>query len=125
MESSSHIVNDLPTLIRSHSWEAAAQRLKLIPSDASLDMKVLTRGGFKANTGFTPLHYACERCPPKEFVEILLERYPEAVTKRTMPGGALPLHIACTWNAPKESIGTTIPSFSFSRACFYSRLYGE
>jgi len=26
------------------------------------------------------------------------------VTKKTMPGGKLPLHIACTWHAPKESI---------------------
>jgi len=92
-------------LIRRHRWEAVAQRLKRIPSDASLDMKVLTRGGFKASIGFTPLHYVCERCPPKEIVQILIELYPDALNTRAMPGGALPLHIACTWNAPKESIG--------------------
>ena len=104
MEASSPIANDLPTLIRRSSWEMAAQRLKMVPDDAKLNLKVATRGGFTSTEDYTPLHYACERRPPKEFLETLIKKCPIAIAKRTMPGGALPLHIACTWHAPKESI---------------------
>mmetsp|Transcript_26921 Transcript_26921/g.30155 ORF Transcript_26921/g.30155 Transcript_26921/m.30155 type:complete len:779 (-) Transcript_26921:55-2391(-) len=100
----SPVVNDLPTLIRNKSWESAAQCLKMAPHDANLNLKVITRGGFTSTVDFTPLHYACERRPPKEFIETLTRLCPEAVTKRTMPGGALPLHIACTWYAKKDAV---------------------
>jgi len=96
--------NDLPTLIRTLNWDLAAQRLRMIPGDAKLNLRVATRGGFTATEGFTPLHYACERRPPKDFLTKLINLCPEAVAKKTMPGGKLPLHIACTWHAPKESI---------------------
>jgi hypothetical protein len=100
----SPVVNDLPTLIRNKSWEAAAQRLKTNPTESNLNLKVITRGGFTSTVNFTPLHYACERRPPKAFIETLIRLCPEAVTKRTMPGGALPLHIACTWYAKKDAV---------------------
>jgi len=100
--------SDLPTLIRAQNWEMAAQRLKMIPGDAKLNLRVPTRGGFTSSVGFTPLHYACERRPPKEFVLMLINLYPKAVSKKTMPGGKLPLHIACTWHAPKESINVLL-----------------
>jgi len=99
---------DLPTLIRGMNWDVAMQRLKMIPSDAKLNLRVPTRGGFTATGGFTPLHYACERRPPKEFVTMLINLYPEAVVKKTMPGGKLPLHIACTWHAPNETINVLL-----------------
>ena len=94
----------MPTLIHTLNWGLAIQRLKMMPGDAKLNLRVPTRGGFTATQGFTPLHYACERRPPKEFVTMLVNLYPEAVAKKSMPGGKLPLHIACTWHAPKESI---------------------
>eukprot|EP00535_Pseudo-nitzschia_heimii_P006196 CAMPEP_0197187024 /NCGR_PEP_ID=MMETSP1423-20130617/15078_1 /TAXON_ID=476441 /ORGANISM="Pseudo-nitzschia heimii, Strain UNC1101" /LENGTH=753 /DNA_ID=CAMNT_0042638497 /DNA_START=59 /DNA_END=2320 /DNA_ORIENTATION=- len=103
-ESLSATGNDLPTLIRTSNWGLAAQRLKMIPSDAKLSLRVVTSGGFTSIDGFTPLHYACERRPPKEFLALLVNLCPEAVGKRAMPGGKLPLHIACTWHASRESI---------------------
>jgi len=104
----SSTANDLPTLIRTLNWELAVQRLQMIPGDARLNLRVATRGGFTSTEGFTPLHYACERRPPKEFLNILIDLCPEAVAKKTMPGGKLPLHIACTWHAPKESINVLL-----------------
>jgi hypothetical protein len=104
VEARSPIVNDLPTLIRGHHWNGVLQRLDLHPSDARIPLRVQTRGGFSSTTDFFPLHYACERRPPVEVVEALLKVYPEAVNKRTMPGGALPIHMAATWYAEEDSI---------------------
>jgi len=100
----SPVANDLATWIRWQDWDLAAQRLKMMPGDARLNLKVDTRGGFASFSGFTPLHYACERHPPRDFLEALIKLNPGAVATKTMPGGKLPLHIACTWHAPKESI---------------------
>jgi hypothetical protein len=104
VEARSPIVNDLPTLIRGHHWNGVLQRLELHPSDAKIPLRIQTRGGFSSTTDFFPLHYACERRPPVEVVEALLKVYPEAAIRRTMPGGALPLHIAATWYAEEDSI---------------------
>ena len=95
---------DLPTLIRTSNWDLAIQRLKMIPDEARMNLRVPTRGGFTSTAGFTPLHYACERRPPKELISILINLCPEAVVRKTMPGGKLPLHIACTWHASTEVI---------------------
>jgi hypothetical protein len=97
VEPLSPVVNDLPTLIRAQSWEAVIQRVKLHPTEVMVSLVVPTKGGFTATADFFPLHYVCERRPPLEVVDALLELYPQAAGKRTMPGGALPLHIACTW----------------------------
>lgn len=99
---------DLPTLIRASKWDLAVQRLQLFPGEARLNLRVPTRGGFTSTQGFSPLHYACERRPPKEFVSLLASLYPEAVVRKAMPGGKLPLHIACTWHAPKETISALL-----------------
>jgi hypothetical protein len=101
---SSPMVNDLPTLIRSQNWEAVLQRLQMNPSDAKMVLRVPTRGGFSSMTDFFPLHYACERRPPVKVIEALVKVFPSAVSRRAMPGGALPLHIACTWYAEETSI---------------------
>jgi ankyrin repeat protein len=73
-----------------------------------MPLKVPTRGGFSSTTDFFPLHYACERRPPVEVVQKLLKVYSEAATKRAMPGGALPLHIASTWYAQDACIVTLL-----------------
>lgn len=99
---------DLPTLIKGQNWEMVLMRLETNPLDAEEELKIVTRGGFTSTSGFTPLHYACERRPPAEVVEALVAACPGAVTKRSMPGGALPLHIACTWDAPVSSITTLL-----------------
>jgi len=103
-ESLSPIENDVQILIQHKSWSAAGQRLMMTPTDANLNLKVITRGGFISSAEFTPLHYACERRPPKEFIQKLIRIRPDAVKKRTMPGGALPLHISCTWHAKQETV---------------------
>jgi ankyrin repeat protein len=94
----------MPTLIRSHNWDGVLRRLKSHPSDAGLILRVPTRGGFTSTHDFFPLHYACERRPPAEVVEALIAAYPEALSRRAMPGGALPLHIACTWYTEEDAI---------------------
>jgi hypothetical protein len=99
---------NLPTLIRNQNWESVLARLETNPLDAEEELDVTTRGGFTSTSGFTALHYACERRPPHEVVDALIAACPGAVTKRAMPGGALPLHIACTWYAPVSTVNTLL-----------------
>lgn len=94
------ISQNVATLIKNLRWKSAIARLELNPDEANDDLVgVMTRGGFQASANMTPLHSACERKPPIEVIEALLEANPEAVTHRMMPGGCLPLHVACTWHA--------------------------
>jgi hypothetical protein len=94
-----HQVLGLSTLIKNHHWDAVAARIYENSHEAGEALQALTRGGFIATGGLTALHYACERRPPLEVVEALIAAWPEAVTTRLQPGGALPLHVACTWGA--------------------------
>lgn len=90
---------DLATLIKNQNWEAVIDRLDYNPNESTEHLQVTTRGGFIASRGFTPLAYAVERRPPVEVVQALIEASPESVGIKVQPGGALPLHIACTWHA--------------------------
>lgn len=99
---------DLAGLIRNQNWDAVLERLDVNPEEAEVDLAVMTRGGFTATVGFTPLHYACERRPPIAVIEALVSACPRAIATRAMPGGALPLHIACTWFAPIGVINALI-----------------
>jgi hypothetical protein len=99
---------DLAGMIRNQNWSGVLARLDINPEEAEEDLVVMTRGGFTATTGFTPLHYACERRPPVSVVEALISTCPRAITTRAMPGGALPLHVACTWFAPVGVINALI-----------------
>jgi len=94
----------LCTLIEKRKWKAAVARIVTDPLSAERDLKVMTRGGFMASTGMSPLHYACERRPPVQLVRVLIDAFPFAVLTRAMPGGCLPLHIACTWGASPEVV---------------------
>ena len=88
----------LDVLIQKHKWKAVLERVRLDPLEPEKELLVMTRGGFKACTGMTALHYACERAPAVEVMAALVEAYPVACLTRCMPGGALPLHVACTWH---------------------------
>ena len=99
---------DLATLIQNRRWRTLLARLSHNPLEAEQDLNVMTRGGFVAASGFTPLHYVCERRPPVEVVNALLEAFPTAVMTRTMPGGCLPLHVACTWYATSEVVAALL-----------------
>ena len=94
-----HHVLSLPTLIKNQNWNAVCDRVAKYPQEAGEELQAMTRGGFMSTSGFTPLHYACERRPPVEVVQALSTAWPESVTARVLPGGALPLHVACTWHA--------------------------
>jgi hypothetical protein len=108
VEAFSPMVTDLSTLIRNQNWEGVLSRLRVNPSDAQEELQVTTRGGFTSTKGFTALHYACERRPPLEVVDALLAACPGAVSKRAMPGGVLPLHIASTWYAPVSVVNALL-----------------
>jgi len=108
IEAISPVVADLPTLIRNQNWDGVLAKLEMNPLDADQDLQVATRGGFTSITGFSALHYACERRPPIEVVNALIAACPVAVSKRAMPGGALPLHIACTWYAPVAVVSALV-----------------
>jgi len=108
VEPMSHLVDDLPTLIRNQNWESVLRRLEYNPDDADEELRTTTRGGFVAGSGFLPLHYACERRPPAEIVESLIQACPGAVMTRAMPGGCLPLHTACTWFSPRSSVNALL-----------------
>jgi hypothetical protein len=100
---------DLPTLIKNLKWKSVIARLECNPDEANDELVgVMTRGGFTASASMTPLHYACERKPPVEVVQALLEANPEAVSQRMMPGGCLPLHIACTWHCSTTVISALL-----------------
>lgn len=104
-----NVTQDLPTLIKNLKWKSVIARLECNPDEATYELVgVMTRGGFTASAGMTPLHYACERKPPLEVVEALIEANPEAVSQRMMPGGCLPLHIACTWQSSPAVVGSLL-----------------
>jgi hypothetical protein len=103
-EQESYEVSDLPELIRVENWSAVLTLLQAKPEAAQVELKVPTRGGFTSSTGFFPLHYALERTPPDEVVIALLQACVQAITARTMPGGMVPLHIACTWHATVNTV---------------------
>ena len=107
--SSPEITQDLKTLIKNLKWKSVIARIEINPDEANEELiGVMTRGGFQASSAMTPLHYACERKPPVEVVQALIEANPEAVTERMMPGGCLPLHIACTWHSSPSVVGALL-----------------
>lgn len=94
----------LEILIHNRKWDAVIQKIQMDPLESETELKVMTRGGFKSNTGFFSLHYACERNPPAAVCQALVEACPMAVLTRCMPGGCLPLHIACTWHCSSSVV---------------------
>jgi hypothetical protein len=98
----------LSTLIQNQKWSSVLARLEINPHEAEEELQEMTRGGFFATTGMAPLHYACERRPPVEVVQALLELNGMAIMTRTMPGGCLPLHVACTWFASPDVVKALI-----------------
>jgi hypothetical protein len=97
-------MKSLASLIKNQNWTAVLTRIEDSPHEAGEDVSAMTRGGFLATRGLTPLHYACERRPPIDVVSALVAAWPEAITTRLQPGGALPLHVASTWHAPENSV---------------------
>ena len=103
------ICQALPILIKNLKWKSVIARLECNPDEANNDLLgVMTRGGFTASASMTPLHYACERKPPLDVVVALIEANPEAVSRRMMPGGCLPLHVACTWHCSPAVVSALI-----------------
>lgn len=94
----------LAHLIEQRQWKSVVARVRQDPLEAEQELQVMTRGGFMAGTGMSPLHYACERRPPVQVVRQLVECFPFATLTRAMPGGCLPLHIACTWGSSHEVV---------------------
>ena len=94
----------LANLIERRLWSGVIARVRQDPLEAEQELQVMTRGGFMASTGMSPLHYACERRPPADVVRILIDSFPVATLTRAMPGGCLPLHIACTWGDRKSVV---------------------
>jgi len=100
----------LDLLIQKRKWDVVLQKVKNESESSQQEMRIMTRGGFTSSTGFYPLHYACERSPPVEVVQALVEDHPIACLTRCMPGGALPLHIAATWGASIETVNVLLQS---------------
>eukprot|EP00549_Striatella_unipunctata_P022587 CAMPEP_0118723162 /NCGR_PEP_ID=MMETSP0800-20121206/31840_1 /TAXON_ID=210618 ORGANISM="Striatella unipunctata, Strain CCMP2910" /NCGR_SAMPLE_ID=MMETSP0800 /ASSEMBLY_ACC=CAM_ASM_000638 /LENGTH=567 /DNA_ID=CAMNT_0006631537 /DNA_START=314 /DNA_END=2017 /DNA_ORIENTATION=- len=100
---SSNDYPDLSSLIRNFKWHEVVSRCEASPGEASVDLFAMSRGGHMAQ--MTPLHFACERDPPIEVIEALIEAHRDAAGSRMNPGGQLPLHIACTWKASADVVG--------------------
>lgn len=94
----------LAHLIERKQWSTVLARIKQEPLEAEQDLQVMTRGGFMSGSGMSPLHYSCERKPPVEVVKKMIDANSVAILTRSMPGGCLPLHIACTWGATPDVI---------------------
>jgi Ankyrin repeats (3 copies) len=84
----------LAHLIECKQWSTVLARIKQEPLEAEQDLQVMTRGGFMSG----------ERKPPVDVVKKLIEANNVAILTRSMPGGCLPIHIACTWGASPEVI---------------------
>lgn len=104
----------LAHLIERRQWSSVVARIRQDPMEAEQELQVMTRGGFTASTGMSPLHYACERKPPAEVARLLMEAFPVATLTRAMPGGCLPLHIACTWGGSAEVVKVLLAADSGS-----------
>jgi hypothetical protein len=99
-----HLEISLVRLVQELKWKTVIARVVSNPLEAETDLQVITRGGFAASNGMTLLHYVCEREPPVAVVHALIEAFPLATALRCMPGGALPLHVACTWYASADVV---------------------
>lgn len=104
----------LAHLIERRQWNSVVARVRQDQLEAEQELQVMTRGGFMASTGMSPLHYACERRPPFEVARLLIEAFPVAKLTRAMPGGCLPLHIACTWGGSPEVVKVLLAADSGS-----------
>ena len=102
--SSDHVSFDLQALIKRQQWDEIKARLERYPHEAAARFSAVTKGGFIADSGFTPLHFAVERRPPVDVVQALIHAWPDALMTKLQPGGALPLHIACTWYASAQVV---------------------
>ena len=79
-----------------------------------------TRVGFFCgthNSRVLPIHEAFANRAPPDVIEALLEVYPESIIVKELCFGLTPLHIACKFNAPLDSIRTAIKY----NACAYTR----
>ena len=99
-----HVSFDLQALIKRQQWDEIKARLERYPHEACKRFSTVTKGGFMAVEGFTPLHYAVERRPPVDVIQALIRAWPEALMTKLQPGGTLPLHIACTWSASTQVV---------------------
>lgn len=104
----------LAHLIEHHQWNSVVARVRQDPLEAEQELQVMTRGGFMASTGMSPLHYVTERKPPFQVVKQLVDCFPFATMTRAMPGGCLPLHIACTWGGSPEVVKSLLAADSGS-----------
>ena len=104
----------LAHVIERKMWSSVLARIEQEPLEAEQELHVMTKGGFMSGTGLSPLHYSCERKPPVEVIQKLIKAFPFAVLTRAMPGGCLPMHIACTWGSSAEVIKALLASDSGS-----------
>lgn len=103
--------SELTSLIKSGEWEACKERCRKRPNEAVERLTIQSRSG--ATIRCTPIHYLLERSPPLFVVQAIVNAA-SAATKsnpkdtilkdKTAPGGALPLHVACTWGASSDII---------------------
>ncbi len=95
--------NNIVSLITRQEWDIIMDRIEEFTEVIQSPLHTPVRAGYLARVSV--LHLACERNPTYEILDTLVSIFPEALTWRQLPGAALPLHIAATWNASSSVIG--------------------
>lgn len=85
-------------LIKERDWNGLLDRLDQFSEEAQFFISISSRSG--RSIRYTPLHYACEFDPPLDVIQTLIALYPPALARRSVPGGFLPIHLACTHSSP-------------------------
>jgi len=85
-------------LIKLQEWDGVLDRLDDCPEEVQFFISISSRAG--RSIRYTPLHYACEFDPPLHVIQTMAALYPTALSRRSIPGGFLPLHLASTYSKP-------------------------
>jgi len=97
---------NLVTLIRRQKWDTITDKINFFTSMIQTPLQGEVRAGYLAKS--SALYLTCERSPTYEVLDALLSVCPGAITWRKIPGGQLPLHAACTWQASLPVVGFLI-----------------
>jgi len=110
----SHIPDDscsqLTHFIYRQEWSNVLNRLKAYPEEAKEYVSITSRSG--RNIKYTPLHLACELSPPPQVIIQLISQCPASISLKSIPGGQLPLHLACSFHASLPVINHLLSCYS-------------
>ena len=104
----------LSSAIRQRQWTNVVARIRQSPAEVSTWVYKSAEKDADDDDGciwnVLPIHQACERDPPLEVVQLLIEIFPEGV-RQFSKGGQLPLHCAIQWAVSPSVIAQLLMAY--------------